>query len=98
MIKMYDDIIHTLTGVRHILDLTRNIISLGSLEDAGCKFQSDGGVLKVSKGTLTLMKAKKVGTLYFLEGTSIVGTTAIVNSTSDSDNNKVCCVVRVPIS
>jgi GAG-pre-integrase domain/gag-polypeptide of LTR copia-type len=81
-------IIRTLTGVRHIPDLTKNLISLGSLEDAGCKFQSDGGVLKVLKCALTFMKVKKVSTLYFLEGISIVGTAVIVNSTSGSDNTK----------
>jgi GAG-pre-integrase domain/Integrase core domain len=88
-IKMHDGIIRTLMGVRHIPDLTKNLISLGSLEDGGCKFQSDGGVLKVLKCTLTLMKAKKVGTLYFLEGTSIVGIAVFVNSTSDSDNTNL---------
>jgi GAG-pre-integrase domain len=87
-IKMHDGIIRTLTGVRHILDLTKNLISLGSLEDAGYKFQSDGGVLKVLKCALTFMKVKKVSTLYFLEGISIVGTAVIVNSTSGSDNTK----------
>ena len=86
---MHDGIIRTLTGVRHIPDLTKNLISLGSLEDVGCQFQSEGGVFKVSKGALTLMKAKKVGTLYFLEGTSITGTAAIASSTSDSDNTKL---------
>jgi gag-polypeptide of LTR copia-type len=45
-IKMHDCIICTLTGVKHIPDLIKNLISLGSLEDAACKFQSDGGVLK----------------------------------------------------
>jgi GAG-pre-integrase domain len=88
-IKMHDGIIRTLTDVRHIPDLTQNLIFLSSLEDVGCKFQSNGGVLKVSKGVHTLMKAKKIRTLYFLKGTSIVGTAAIMNSTSDSDNTKL---------
>jgi GAG-pre-integrase domain len=35
------------------------------------------------------MKAKKVDTLYFLEGTSIIGTATFVNSTSNSDNTKL---------
>jgi GAG-pre-integrase domain len=68
--------------------LSKNLISLGSLEDVGYKFQSESGVLKVSKGAFTLMKAKKVDTFYFLEGISIVGIAVIVNSTSDSDNTK----------
>jgi len=47
---MHDGVIRTLTGVKHIPDLTKNLISLGALEDVGCKFQSEGGVLKVLKG------------------------------------------------
>ena len=49
-IKMHDGVIRTLTGVKHIPDLTKNLISLGALEDVGCKFQSEGGVLQVLKG------------------------------------------------
>jgi GAG-pre-integrase domain len=88
-IKIHDDIIRTLMGIRHILDLTKNLISLGFLEDADYKFQSDGEVLKVLKCALTLMKAKKIDTLYFLEGISIVGFAVIVNSTLNSKNIKL---------
>jgi GAG-pre-integrase domain len=88
-IKIHDGIIRTLMGIRHILDLTKNLISLGFLEDADYKFQSDGEVLKVLKCALTLMKAKKIDTLYFLGGISIVGTAVIVNSTLNSKNIKL---------
>ena len=49
-IQFHDGKIRRLTGVRHIPELTKNLISLGSLEEKGCKFQSEGGVLRVSKG------------------------------------------------
>jgi hypothetical protein len=65
-IKFHDDKIRRLTGVRHIPDLSKNLISLGSLEEKGCKFQSEGGVIRVCKVTFTIMKGKRVGTLYFL--------------------------------
>ena len=48
-IKFHDGKIRRLTGVRHIPDLNKNLISLGSIEEKGCNFQSDGRVLRVSK-------------------------------------------------
>ena len=65
-IKMYDGIVRTLTDVRHVPDLKKNLISLGTLDSQGCKFSAEGGVLKVSKGALVLMKACRSGTLYIL--------------------------------
>lgn len=59
-IKLHVGNIRRLTGVRHILDLTKNLISLGSLEEKRCKFQSEGGVLRVSKGAVTIMRAMKL--------------------------------------
>ena len=59
-IKFHDRKIRKLTGVRHIPDLSKNLISLGSLEEKGCKFQSDGEVLCVTKGALTIMRGKRV--------------------------------------
>ena len=55
-IKMHDGMIRTLTNVRHVPDLKRNFISLGTIESLGCKYTVEGGVLKVSKCVLVLMK------------------------------------------
>jgi gag-polypeptide of LTR copia-type/GAG-pre-integrase domain len=85
-IKFYDDKMRRLTGVRHISDLSKNLISLGSLEEKGCKFQSESGVIHVPKGALIIMKGKRVGTLYFLQGSTVTGSTAIVDSGTTSDD------------
>lgn len=50
-IKTHDGVIRTLTGVRHIPELKRNLISLGTLESKGCRYSVEGGVLKVLKGS-----------------------------------------------
>ena len=55
-IKTNDGVTRTLTGFRHVPDLKRNLISLGTLESLGCKYLAEGGVLKVSKGALVLLK------------------------------------------
>ena len=72
-------------GMRHIPDLSKNLISLGSLKEKGCKFQSDGGVLRVSKGALTIMRGKRVGNLYFLQGSTVIGSASVASSDPSSD-------------
>jgi len=84
-IKFHDGKIRMLRGVRHIPDLSKNLISLGSLEEKGCKFQSDGGVLCVSKGALTIMRGKRVESLYFLQGSTVIGSASVASSDSTSD-------------
>jgi hypothetical protein len=59
-IKFHDGKIRRLTGVRYILDLSKNLISLGFLKDKGCKFQSEGGVIRIFKEALSIMKGKRV--------------------------------------
>jgi len=90
-IKFHDGKIQRLTGVRHIPDLSKNLISLGSLEEKGCKFQSDGGVLCVSKGALTIMRGKRIGNLYFLQGSTVIDLASVESSnpTSDVDVTKL---------
>ena len=67
-IRMFDGIVRTLTNVRHVPDLKKNLISLGVLDSSGYKGSVHGGVLKISKGILIVMKANRVGNLYKLEG------------------------------
>ena len=55
-IKCHDKAVRTLTKVRHIPYLKRNFISLSSLDSIGCVYLGGGGVLKVSKGNLVVMK------------------------------------------
>jgi hypothetical protein len=76
---MFDGIIRTLTDVRHVPELKKNLISLGVLDSGGHKFTGQGGVLKVSKGALVVMKAIKTGNLYKLEGSIQVNEAVVVS-------------------
>lgn len=67
-IKMFDGTVRTLSDVRHVPDLRNNLISMGVLDSCGYKGIVQGGVLKISKGILNVMKANEVGNLYKLEG------------------------------
>ena len=72
-IKTHDGVLRTLSNVRHVPDLKRNLISLGTLESKGCKYSAEGGVLKVSKGTRILLKGLRQGGLYVLQASTTTG-------------------------
>lgn len=55
-IKTHDGIIRTLSKVRHIPDMTRCLISLGTLETNGCRIIMENGVLKVIKEAMVVTK------------------------------------------
>jgi len=46
-IKTYDSVVRILSKVRHISDMTRNLVSLGTLEANGYRYLAENGVLKV---------------------------------------------------
>jgi hypothetical protein len=66
-IKMHDDIVSILNDVKYVSDLKKNIISLGTLESIGCKFEVSGRVMEVSNGFLIIIKAIKFVSLYLLQ-------------------------------
>nr|GEU66015.1 retrovirus-related Pol polyprotein from transposon TNT 1-94 [Tanacetum cinerariifolium] len=68
-VKRHNGVVRTITGVRHIPDFKRNLISLSTLEANGCKYSGEDGVMKVFMGALVLMKAIQSGGLYVLQGT-----------------------------
>ena len=86
-IKMFDGCIRTLSDVRHIPNLKRSLISLCTLDRKGYKYSGGDGILKVTKGSLVVMKADiKSANLYHLRGTTILGNVAAVSdSLSNSD-------------
>jgi hypothetical protein len=71
---MFDSIVRTLCDVRPIPDLRKNLISLDTLDRNGLSFYPEGGVLKVSKGVMTVMKGQRLlGNIYVLLYTTVVG-------------------------
>ena len=82
-IKMYDDTFKTLSDVRHVPELKKNLISLGVLDSNGYKFTSQNGVLKVSKGALAVMMVEKVGNVYGLKGSTQFNEVAIVSKKAE---------------
>ena len=63
---MHDDFIKTLIDITRVSKLKKNLISFGTLDFNGYTYKVIGGVLKISKGALVVMKRKKINGLYTL--------------------------------
>ena len=59
---------HTLTNVRHVPEITKNLISAGQLDEAGYVVTFGNGLWKISKGCMTVLKGQKDGSLYTFLG------------------------------
>lgn len=68
---MDDGSLIVLTEVRFILEIKRNLISLGRLERKGFEFASKEGIMRVVKDGEVLMKAKRCNNLYYLQAPAI---------------------------
>ena len=98
-IKMYDGVVRTLSNVRHVPDLRKNLVSLGIFDSQGYKYTSEGGVLRISKGGLVFIKGKLGNGLYMLQGSTIVGVATISSSVDpDSDNTHLGHMSEVGMS
>jgi hypothetical protein len=85
-IKMFDGTVKILIDVRHVPELRKNLISLGVLNTRGYKSIFEGGVMKVYKGIQLVMKSKKVGSMFLLEGRTKSDHATMV---SEKDNDYV---------
>ena len=60
MIKMFDCVVKTFCDIRHVLEVEKNLTSLGTLDSNGLGYKSKGGVKKVIKGAMVVMRGRKV--------------------------------------
>ena len=84
-IRSYDGTIKTLNNVRHIPELKRNLISLGTLDDEGLEYRTGKGTMRITKGSLLIMKGIKRNGLYFLDGRTITPAQAATVSKCKTD-------------
>ncbi|GKD86759.1 retrovirus-related pol polyprotein from transposon TNT 1-94 [Tanacetum coccineum] len=68
--------------------LKKNLIYLGTLAKNGLKYHGKGEWVKVSRGALVLMKGKLQHGIYFLQGSSVIGTSAVSQSSDKCDDRK----------
>ena len=85
-IKMFDGVVRRLCDVRHVLEVKKNTISLGTLDSNGYGYKSECGVMKVTKGVMVVMKGHaSLKNIYKLLKSTVVGGITSVESTSESD-------------
>eukprot|EP00253_Pinus_taeda_P006476 PITA_06476 len=86
-LKLQGGRVKTLPGVLHIPALDKNLISVSNLDDAGVKVVFDKDTCKMVQGALLLMQGVWIGTLYKLQGSTVVdGYNSSVVSESGSEN------------
>ncbi|KAG8499626.1 hypothetical protein CXB51_006086 [Gossypium anomalum] len=90
-VKMFDGVVRTLSDVWYVPELKRNLISLSTLDSKGYRYTAERGVLKISKGSLVVMKGqRKTAKLYVLQGSTVTGDAAVASSSlSDDDITKL---------
>uniref|UniRef100_A0A2N9FLA5 CCHC-type domain-containing protein n=1 Tax=Fagus sylvatica TaxID=28930 RepID=A0A2N9FLA5_FAGSY len=85
-IKMSDGVVRTLEKVRHIPDMRKNLISLGTLDSKGYSYKSENGIMKVSKGAMVVMTGQKISSnVYKLLGNTILDGVVAVAESEDDD-------------
>ena len=84
-LKNHDGSIQVLTDVRYVPSLKKNLISLGALESKGLTITLRDGLLKVVAGVLTVMKGTRRNNLYYLNGSTVIGSTSTA-SAKDADS------------
>ena len=71
---MFDGMVQTLTNVKHIPDLKKNLVSLDYLERSSYSFSSrvKSGVLNISNGAMIVMRGRRIeNNLYKIEGSVV---------------------------
>ena len=69
--RMFDGQVQTLTNIRRVLNLKKNLLSLGDLKARGYKFSSADGEIKVTRGSMMILKGERTANLYKLTGSII---------------------------
>ena len=78
-----DGIVRELKEVRYVPQRKRNLISFGTLEALGIVISIRDGVLKMTKGSMAVMKGVRRENLYYLKGSTVTGQ---VETSSSSDD------------
>jgi hypothetical protein len=88
-IQLFDGIICTLIDVRHVVGLTKNLISFKALDRKGYKFVTQKYQIKVFRGSLCVMKAittPDTDDLYLLQGSLLTRIVAVASSSHVDDD------------
>ena len=68
---MFDGMVRELKEVRYIPQVKKNLISVGTLEVLGHAVSVRDGVLKITRGSMVVMKGVRRNNLYYLMGSMV---------------------------
>jgi len=83
-IKMFAGIVQELKKVRYVPQLKKNLIFVGALKALGLKISIRDGVLKMTRGSMVVLKGVRRNNLYYLKGSMVTGQVA-TSTNSDDD-------------
>jgi len=70
--RMFEGQVRTLVNVHRVPDLRKNLLSLGALEAQWCKFSGADGGIKVTKGSMMILKEERTTNLYKMTESIII--------------------------
>jgi len=80
---MYDGSIRTISGVQHVKGLKKNFLSGRQFDSLGYKIRTYNAIMKIIKGALVILKARKIAAnLFVLMGETHYETEASIASAS----------------
>ena len=62
-----------MTDARYVPQMKKNIISVGAVESKGLKVTLENKILKVTKGSIVVMKSVRDRDLYYLKVSTVTG-------------------------
>lgn len=65
---------------RHVLELKKNLTSLGELDSNGCKVFVENELMRILKGAVLVLEAREIENLYVLFGNTNIGGVPISNT------------------
>ncbi|KAG7558728.1 Integrase catalytic core [Arabidopsis thaliana x Arabidopsis arenosa] len=79
-IRTHDGRFCTLNDVRHVPSMEKNLISLNLLDSRGLKYSGGDRFLQVCQGSDVILKGVIRGTLYILQGFTVIGSTNVASA------------------
>ncbi|KAI0501844.1 hypothetical protein KFK09_016789 [Dendrobium nobile] len=83
-IRMYDSTVRELIDVRHVLDIRKNLLSVGALTTKGYKIVIEIGVLKIYHGALVFLKGVRHHNLYYLQSSIVTEMVIMADVSSEA--------------
>jgi len=79
-----------LQGVRYIPEISRNLISMGTLEAEGYEFKGNHGILRVMQDSNEFIRGRRRASLYILEAQAeMANSESLVTTTGETDQTQL---------